>query len=101
MPVVMAPVGLAGLMRQRGEVQALAREPAASFHRGRLICSLEEVPRPQRPFWFQLPNEKDPFRGGSNGPRWVSYLVFTVDLAVVGATGTPGGMVAAPRGRYA
>jgi L-lactate dehydrogenase (cytochrome) len=93
MPVVLAPVGLAGLMRRRGEVQA-ARAAAASgvpFCLSTVgLCSLEEV-RAATPskFWFQLYMMRDRGyvrellqRARNVG---VETLVFTVDLAVVGA----------------
>ena len=58
MPVAFAPVGLAGLMRRRGEVQA-ARAAAAAGVPFTLstvgLCSLEEVrAATTAPFWFQL-----------------------------------------------
>jgi L-lactate dehydrogenase (cytochrome) len=93
MPIVLAPVGLAGLMRRRGEVQA-ARAAAASgvpFCLSTVgLCSLEEV-RAATPskFWFQLYMMRDRGyvrellqRARNVG---VETLVFTVDLAVVGA----------------
>ena len=51
MPVVMAPVGLAGLMRQRGEVQAAraAESAGVPFCLSTVgLCSLEEVRGPRR-----------------------------------------------------
>jgi len=93
MPVVMAPVGLAGLMRQRGEVQAAraAESAGVPFCLSTVgLCSLEEVRAATKaPFWFQLYMMKD--RGfvsellqRARGVG-VDTLVFTVDLAVVGA----------------
>ena len=93
MPVVLAPVGLAGLMRRRGEVQA-ARAAEASGIPFTLstvgLCSLEEVrAATNAPFWFQLYMMRD--RGHvrellqrARGVG-VETLVFTVDLAVVGS----------------
>jgi L-lactate dehydrogenase (cytochrome) len=57
-PAVLAPVGLAGIMARRGEVQAVraanaARVPFCLSTVG--LCSLEEVRAASRePFWFQL-----------------------------------------------
>lgn len=93
MPVVLAPVGLAGLMRRRGEVQA-ARAAAAlgvPFCLSTVgVCSLEEVrAATNAPFWFQLYMMRDRghvrellHRAKAVG---VDTLVFTVDLAVVGS----------------
>src|SRR5688572_2164961 len=93
MPVVMAPVGLAGLMRQRGEVQAAraAESAGVPFCLSTVgLCSLEEVrAATMAPFWFQLYMMKD--RGfvsellqRARGVG-VDTLVFTVDLPMVGA----------------
>ncbi len=115
MPVVMAPVGLAGLMRQRGEVQAAraAESAGVPFCLSTVgLCSLEEVRAATKaPFWFQLYMMKD--RGfvvellqRARGVG-VDTLVFTVDLAVVGAryrdtrNGMGGGLPAWARARSA
>lgn len=93
MPVVLAPVGLAGLMRRRGEVQAARAAAAAGvpFCLSTVgLCSLEEVrAATDAPFWFQLYMMRDRGhvrellqRAKSVG---VDTLVFTVDLAVVGS----------------
>jgi L-lactate dehydrogenase (cytochrome) len=93
MPVVLAPVGLAGLMRRRGEVQAARAAEAAGipFTLSTVgLCSLEEVRAATKaPFWFQLYMMRD--RGHvrellqrARGVG-VQALVFTVDLAVVGS----------------
>ena len=93
MPVVLAPVGLAGLMRRRGEVQAARAAEAAGvpFTLSTVgLCSLEEVRAATKAsFWFQLYMMRD--RGHvrellqrARGVG-VSTLVFTVDLAVVGS----------------
>ena len=93
MPVVLAPVGLAGLMRRRGEVQAVraAESAGVPFCLSTVgLCSLEELraATPAR-FWFQLYMMRDRGyvrellqRARNVG---VETLVFTVDLAVVGA----------------
>jgi L-lactate dehydrogenase (cytochrome) len=56
MPVAFAPVGLAGLMRRRGEVQAARAAEAAGvpFCLSTVgLCSLEEVRAATKaPFWF-------------------------------------------------
>jgi L-lactate dehydrogenase (cytochrome) len=90
---VLAPVGLAGLMRRRGEVQAaraaeLAGVPFCLSTVG--LCSLEEVRAATRAsFWFQLYMMRDRGHVRELLQRaravGVETLVFTVDLAVVGA----------------
>jgi L-lactate dehydrogenase (cytochrome) len=93
MPVVLAPVGLAGLMRRRGEVQAARaaeamRVPFTLSTVG--LCSLEEVRAATKAtFWFQLYMMRDRGyvrellqRARAVG---VDTLIFTVDLAVVGS----------------
>jgi L-lactate dehydrogenase (cytochrome) len=93
MPVVLAPVGLAGLMRKRGEVQAARAAEAIGvpFCLSTVgLCSLEEVRAATRAsFWFQLYMMRDRGyvrellqRARNVG---VDTLVFTVDLAVVGS----------------
>lgn len=93
MPVALAPVGLAGMMARRAEVQAMKAAdtfgiPFCLSTVG--ICSLEEVAEvSKRPFWFQLYMLRD--RGAVQELLQrarnvgVNTLVFTVDLAVVGA----------------
>ncbi|HTK53924.1 MAG TPA: L-lactate dehydrogenase [Gemmatimonadaceae bacterium] len=115
MPVAFAPVGLAGLMRRRGEVQA-ARAAAAAGVPFTLstvgLCSLEEVRAATKvPFWFQLYMMRDRGHVTELLQRaravGVDTLVFTVDLAVVGAryrdtrNGMGGGLTAAARLRSA
>jgi len=93
MPVVLAPVGLAGLMRRRGEVQAARAAEAAGvpFCLSTVgLCSLEEVRAATKaPFWFQLYMMRDRGHVAELLQRaravGVNTLVFTVDLAVVGA----------------
>lgn len=115
MPVVLAPVGLAGLMRRRGEVQAAraAEATGVPFCLSTVgLCSLEEVRAATKaPFWFQLYMMRDRGyvsellqRARSVG---VDTLVFTVDLAVVGSryrdtrNGMGGGLSASARLRSA
>ena len=93
MPVALAPVGLAGLFRRRGETQAVRAAEAAGvpFCLSTVgLCSLEEVRAAStKPFWFQLYMMRD--RGYVREllqraqKVGVNTLVFTVDLAVVGS----------------
>jgi L-lactate dehydrogenase (cytochrome) len=93
MPVVLAPVGLAGLMRRRGEVQAAraAEAMGVPFCLSTVgLCSLEEVrAATTAPFWFQLYMMRDRGHVRELLQRarkvGVDTLVFTVDLAVVGS----------------
>lgn len=93
MPVGLAPVGLAGLMRRRGEVQAVraANAQGITFNLSTVgLCSIEEVAAAATaPFWFQLYVMRD--RGfvseliaRAKAAR-CEALVVTVDLAVTGA----------------
>ena len=93
MPVAFAPVGLAGLMRKRGEVQAVRAAEAAGvpFSLSTVgLCSIEEVAQAaHKPFWFQLYVMRD--RGfvaeiieRARQAR-CSALMVTVDLAFPGA----------------
>lgn len=92
MPLVLAPVGLAGMMARRGEVLAMraasnAGIPFAASTVG--ICPIEEVQSvADNPAWFQLYMMRDRGlvqallqRAQNSG---CSTLVFTVDLAVLG-----------------
>lgn len=92
MPLVLAPVGMGGMMARRAEVQAKRAADAAGipFCLSTVgICPMDEVARvSDRPFWFQLYMLKDRgvvremlTRAWDQGVR---TLVFTVDLAVVG-----------------
>jgi L-lactate dehydrogenase (cytochrome) len=92
-PVVLAPVGLAGMLAQRAEVQAAraAEKAGIAFTESTVsICSVEEVAKAtKRPPWFQLYVMRD--RGYAEDlmarARAVGapVLVLTIDLAVVGA----------------
>ena len=92
-PVVLAPVGLAGMLAQRAEVQAAraAEKAGVAFIESTVsICSVEEVAKAtKRPPWFQLYVMRD--RGYAEDlmarARAVGspVLVLTIDLAVVGA----------------
>ncbi len=91
MPVIMAPVGLAGTYARRGEVQALkaAQKSNIPFTLSTVsICSIEELRQQVKtPFWFQLYVIKDRSfslkllqRAKNAGCK---TLVFTVDLPMV------------------
>ena len=93
LPVVLAPVGLAGLNARRGEVQA-ARAAAAArvpFCLSTVsACALDEVARATtQPFWFQLYMIRD--RGFMQAlleqarAAKCAALVFTVDMPVPGS----------------
>lgn len=115
MPVGLGPVGLAGLTRRRGELQALraAQEAGTQFCLSTAaLCSLEEVAAAsQRPFWFQLYVLRD--RGFAREliararVAGCAALVLTVDLAVGGLrhrdvqTGMTGGLGWSGRARVA
>ncbi len=92
-PIVLAPVGLAGMMATRAEVQAAraAERSGVAFIESTVsICPIEEVAAAtSRPPWFQLYVMRD--RGYAEDlmarARAVGspVLVLTIDLAVVGA----------------
>lgn len=91
-PLALAPVGLAGMMARRGEVQAVRAAQAAGvpFTLSTVgICSVDEVAAAARtPFWFQLYMLRD--RGIVRAlleRAWAAgcrTLVFTVDLPLPG-----------------
>lgn len=92
MPLLLAPVGMAGLFARRGEVQAAraARKLGIPFCLSTVsVCSIEEVAHTAgTPPWFQLYMLRDRGwmkamldRAAAAGAR---TLVFTVDLAVPG-----------------
>ena len=93
LPVILAPVGLAGLNARRGEVQALraAHSRGVPFCLSTVsACSIGEVRAAStHPFWFQLYMMKD--RGFMRDllaraqQAGCAALVFTVDLPVSGA----------------
>src|SRR3954449_11583191 len=107
MPVVLGPVGLAGMLARRAEVQAARAAEAAGvpFVESTVsICGIEEVARATRtPPWFQLYVMRDRGYAEDLMARAQAVgspvLVLTVDLAVIGArrrdtrnamVGTPG-----------
>jgi L-lactate dehydrogenase (cytochrome) len=93
MPVMLAPIGLAGLNAKRGEVQAARAAAAAGipFCLSTVsACPIDEVRRgTDRPFWFQLYMIRD--RGFMRELLEIakaaqcSALVFTVDMPVPGS----------------
>ena len=109
LPVVLAPVGLAGMFARRAEVQAAraAGTIGVPFVESTLsICSIEEVAEATtKPPWFQLYVMRDRgyveellARAQAVGS---SVLVLTIDLAVVGARhrDTRNAVVGRPRAR--
>lgn len=93
LPVVLAPVGLAGMFAPRAEVQAVraAERAGVAFCESTVsICGIEEVAAAAtRPFWYQLYVMRDRAYAEELMARaWAAgcrVLVLTVDLAVVGA----------------
>jgi len=93
LPVILAPVGLAGMLARRAEVQAARAAEAARvlFVESTVsICSVEEVARStSTPPWFQLYVMRDRGYAQELMARAAAVgspvLVLTVDLAVVGA----------------
>ncbi|WP_010184906.1 FMN-dependent L-lactate dehydrogenase LldD [Sphingomonas sp. PAMC 26605] len=93
LPVILAPVGLAGMNARRGEVQAARAAAAAGvpFCLSTVsACPIDEVARgTETPFWFQLYMIRD--RGfmkdllAQAKAAQCSALVFTVDMPVPGA----------------
>jgi L-lactate dehydrogenase (cytochrome) len=92
-PVVLAPVGLAGMAAKRAEVQAAraAERAGVPFIESTVsICSVEEVARETtRAPWFQLYVMRDRGYAEDLMARAQAIgspvLVLTIDLAVVGA----------------
>jgi L-lactate dehydrogenase (cytochrome) len=93
LPLILAPLGLAGTMACRAEVQAAraAEQAGVAFCESTVsICSIEEVrAATSAPFWYQLYVMRD--RGYAKDLMARAYaagcpvLVLTVDLAVMGA----------------
>jgi L-lactate dehydrogenase (cytochrome) len=91
MPVVLSPVGLAGMYARRGEAQAAKAAKAAGvpFTLSTVgVCAAAEVAAAAQPPWFQLYMVRD--RGfmadvlARTAALGCPVLVFTVDLAVPG-----------------
>ena len=93
LPVILAPVGLAGMYARRAEVQAARAAHAAGlpFVESTVsICSVEEVAKAtSTPPWFQLYVMRDRSYAEDLMSRaqavGAPVLVLTIDLAVVGA----------------
>ena len=93
LPVVLAPVGLAGMLAPRAEVQAAraAERAGVPFVESTVsICPIEEVARATRtPPWFQLYVIRDRAYAeelmGRAQAVGSPVLILTIDLAVVGA----------------
>ena len=93
MPVALGPIGLAGMLARRGEVQAAraAEEAGVPFCLSTVsICALAEVKcAVTKPFWFQLYMIRD--RGhlrdllAEARSSGCNALIFTVDMPVPGA----------------
>ena len=92
MPVILAPVGMAGLYARRGEVQTVRAANAKNvpFTLSTVgICTLDEVAAAaSQPFWFQLYMIRDrgTVRNLLERAEGVgcTTLVFTVDLPLAG-----------------
>jgi L-lactate dehydrogenase (cytochrome) len=92
LPIALAPIGFAGMMARRAEVQAAraAEEAGVPYTLSTVgICPIEEVKAATaKPFWFQLYMMRD--RGVVKAmleraqAAGCSALVFTVDLPVLG-----------------
>jgi L-lactate dehydrogenase (cytochrome) len=92
LPIVLAPIGVAGMMARRAEAQAAraAEKAGITFTLSTVgICPIEEVRKATtRPFWFQLYMMRD--RGVVReilqraAAAQCGALVFTVDLPVLG-----------------
>jgi len=108
MPVILAPVGLAGMYARRGETQAARAAKAAGvpFCLSTVgVCDVAEVAKAAAPPWFQLYMVRD--RGfmaevlARAREAGSPVLVFTVDLPVPGARwrDARNGMIAATPGQ--
>ncbi len=91
MPLVLAPVGMAGMYARRGEVQGsrAAQRSGVPFATSTVgICSVEEVAANGRAPWFQLYMLRDRALVerllGRAEAAGCDTLLFTVDLAVAG-----------------
>ena len=92
MPIVLSPVGLAGMYARRGEAQAARAAKAAGvpFSLSTVgVCTLEEVTKAAAPPWFQLYMIRDRGFMGEILARAQAVgspvLLFTVDLPIPGA----------------
>ncbi|WP_375393316.1 L-lactate dehydrogenase [uncultured Sphingomonas sp.] len=91
MPVVLSPVGLAGMTSRRGEIKAAraAKRIGIPYCMSTYsLCPIAEVGEAiKTPFWFQLNMFKD--RGFiretlAEAARYCSTLIFNADLSVLG-----------------
>ncbi len=114
-PLILAPVGFAGMMARRGETQAAraAEKAGVPYTLSTVgICPIEEVRQAtSKPFWFQLYMMRD--RGvvkeilSRAAAANCGALVFTVDLPVLGTryrdirNGMGGGLSTASKLRLA
>jgi L-lactate dehydrogenase (cytochrome) len=115
LPIVLAPVGLAGMFAARAEVQAAraAEAEGIAFIESTVsICGIEEVAKAtSKPPWFQLYVMRDRSYAEDLMARahavGAPVLVLTIDLAVLGArhrdtrnalVGDPGGWAKLRRG---
>lgn len=93
MPVALAPIGLAGMLARRGEVQAARAAEAAGvpFTLSTVsVCDIGEVARGvKKPIWFQLYMIRDRafMRDMMAKAKALgcSALIFTVDMPVAGS----------------
>lgn len=93
LPVALAPIGLAGMMARRGEIQGAraAQAKGVPFTLSTVsVCSIDEVRKAvPRPFWFQLYMIRDRafMRDLLQKARdaGCTALVFTVDMPVPGS----------------
>lgn len=93
LPVILSPVGMAGMYARRGEVQAAraARKKGVPFTLSTVgLCSLKEVTAGcGAPIWFQLYvlRDRDFMRDLLQTAKGlgISTLVFTVDMPVPGS----------------
>ncbi len=92
LPLVLAPIGLAGLVARRGEIQAARAAEASGIPfclSTASVCSIEEVRSATvKPFWFQLYMGKDRELARALIDRahaaGCSVLAFTVDVPLAG-----------------
>ena len=91
MPVVLSPVGLAGMTVRRGEIQAARAAARAGIPyciSTYSICPVAEVGNAVKsPFWYQLNMFRDRRymeEALAEAARYCSVLVFNVDLSVPG-----------------
>jgi L-lactate dehydrogenase (cytochrome) len=92
MPLILAPIGMGGMVRRRGETQAIRAAASAGIPitlSTLSVCAIDEVRRAaDRPMWFQLYMIRDRGYMASVLERaaaaGTTVLVFTVDFPVPG-----------------